>query len=280
MELDNNIKNCHTLGGCSLVGDHRGDENIALHSMHTIWVREHNRIAKQLKEINSHWGGERLFQNARKIASAVYQHIVFKEWLPLVVPPFKYKGYRKFVNPGIINAFATAAFRFGHSLIPNEFHMLDKNFDSINKPTTLQDAFFNRLLVDQYGIETIMYGLVGNKSEEVDTEFAFSVARRLFVTPGKDEYHDLTARNIQRGRDHGIPTYGAYRRWCRLPTIKTWEQLKKIMPEKAVHSFKELYPSPYHIDLLCRWHGRESSHHKTSSEHCGTNLCMYHSSSV
>lgn len=58
-------------------------------------------------------------------------------------------------------------FRFGHSLIPNQFDMLDKNFDSINKPTTLQEAFFNRLLVDQYGIETVMFGLMGNKSEEV-----------------------------------------------------------------------------------------------------------------
>ena len=219
MELDTNIKNCNTLGGCSLVGDHRADENIALHSMHTLWVREHNRIAGELKKLNSHWQEEQLFQTARKITTAVYQHIVFQEWLPRVVRPFHYRRYRALVNPGIMNAFATAAFRFGHSLIPNKFDMLNQNFDRVNKPVTLQEAFFNRGIVNQYGVEKVMFGLVGNKSEEVDTEFAFSIARRLFVRPGSNVYHDLTARNIQRGRDHGLPTYGKYRHWCGLPKI-------------------------------------------------------------
>ena len=173
MELDTNIKNCNTLGGCSLVGDHRADENIALHSMHTLWVREHNRIAGKLKKLNSHWQEEQLFQTARKITTAVYQHIVFQEWLPRVVRPFHYRRYRALVNPGIMNAFATAAFRFGHSLIPNKFDMLNQNFDRVNKPVTLQEAFFNRGIVNQYGVEKVMFGLVGNKSEEVDTKFAF-----------------------------------------------------------------------------------------------------------
>ena len=250
MELDPNIKNCHTIGGCSLVGDHRGDENIALYSMHTLWVREHNRIAGELKKLNSHWQEEQLFQTARKITTAVYQHIVFQEWLPKVVRSFHYRRYRALVNPGIMNAFATAAFRFGHSLIPNEFEMLNQNFDRVNKPVTLQESFFNREIVTNNGIEKIMFGLVGNKSEEMDTEFAFSIARRLFVKPGSNVYHDLTARNIQRGRDHGLPTYGKYRHWCGLPTINTWEQLAKIMPWKAVESFKSLYKNPYEIDLF------------------------------
>eukprot|EP00111_Clytia_hemisphaerica_P021986 TCONS_00064649-protein len=250
MELDPKIKHCHTHGGCSLVGDHRGDENIALHSMHTLWVREHNRIAKELKELNPHWDGERVFQEARKINTAVLQHIVFKEWLPMIVRPFRYRGYRPRVNPNIINSFATAAFRFGHSLIPNSFELLDKNFDPINKPITLQHAFFNRKPINQYGIEPTMFGLLGNKSEEVDTDFSFSIARRLFVAPGKEDHVDLMARNIQRGRDHGLPTYGKFRRWCRLRPIRTWDQLKKHMPAKAVHAFKELYPTPSDIELF------------------------------
>jgi len=260
LEEDPSIKNCQTIGGCSLVGDHRGDENIALHSMHTLWVREHNRIAKELKKMNAHWNEEKTFQTARKITSAVWQHIVFREWLPLVTGTLRYKGYRNRVNPGLSNAFSTAAFRFGHSLIPNSFALLDKSFNKLHKSVTVQESFNNRQLGKDLGIETFMFGLAGNKSNEVDTGFAFSIARRLFVTPGKDEYHDLTARNIQRGRDHGLPSYGAYRKWCKLPAIKTWAALKRHMPTKAVHAFKKLYKSPYDIDLfaggIAESHGR------------------------
>ena len=139
MQLDPSIKSCHTLGGCSLVGDHRGDENIALHSMHTLWVREHNRIAGQLKEINENWDEEKLFQTARKITTAVFQHVVFEEWLPLVVRPLHYgtkktnkyyrrrrsqQGYRSRVNPGIVNSFAAAAFRLKNSFARIYFNPL------------------------------------------------------------------------------------------------------------------------------------------------------------
>jgi peroxidase len=29
--------------------------------MHLLWVREHNRLARQLKKINSQWDDERLY---------------------------------------------------------------------------------------------------------------------------------------------------------------------------------------------------------------------------
>lgn len=58
---------------------------VSLVAIHTIWMREHNRIAEKLKEINPHWTGEIIFNEARKIVGAQMQHITYKHWLPHIL---------------------------------------------------------------------------------------------------------------------------------------------------------------------------------------------------
>jgi peroxidase len=116
---------------------------VGLLAMHTIWIREHNRIARELRKINPHWEGDVLFHETRKIVGAELQHTTYKHWLPYVLGPKgmdmlgQYQGYDPTVNPSIANVFATAALRFGHSIINPVLARLDANF------TTIPQVIFN-----------------------------------------------------------------------------------------------------------------------------------------
>lgn len=58
---------------CFMAGDSRSSEVISLTALHTLWLREHNRLAKVLKSFNPHWSSETVYQETRKIIGALHQ---------------------------------------------------------------------------------------------------------------------------------------------------------------------------------------------------------------
>lgn len=150
---------------CFLAGDARTNEQVGLTSMHTMFNREHNRVVALLAALNPHWNGERLYQEARKIVVAEWQHIVYNQYLPKILGPSflgEYPGYDPDVDATIANSFATAAFRFGHSQIMPLFPRLDSNYEPLPiGPLKLQDAFFAPFrILEGGGIDPLIRGLI------------------------------------------------------------------------------------------------------------------------
>lgn len=61
---------------------------------------------------------------------------------------------------------------------------------------------------------------------------------------------DLASLNIQRGRDHGIPGYTEYRRYCNMTYPRDFDDLKKEIPNREVRELlRKLYGDVRNIDL-------------------------------
>lgn len=129
MPLTNNSNACQSGSTCYKAGDIRVNAQPHLTAMHTLWMREHNRIASQLALINPHWDDERIFQETRKITIASIQHITYNEWLPaLLGKKFTKKNdlelllkgysnsYDETIDPSVSNSFATAILPFANSM--------------------------------------------------------------------------------------------------------------------------------------------------------------------
>jgi peroxidase len=66
---------------CFVAGDSRTSENLGLVAIHTLFMREHNRIATQLATVNPKWNDDKIFNEARRILIGIYQHIIYNEWV-------------------------------------------------------------------------------------------------------------------------------------------------------------------------------------------------------
>ena len=209
-------------------GDVRINENIALTSMHTVWIKEHNHQVDRLRDEHLDWSENELFEAAKIIVEAEYQNVVFKEYLPLLVGAENipaYGGYDASIDPSIAHEFATAAYRLGHSQLGSLLHRIDeKGEDSGDGAANLFELFFQPgELAEDGGLDSLVRGLSAHKGQEVDANIVDDV-RNLLFGPG-DAGRDLAVLNILRGRDHGIPTLNNMRADLGLDVYSDFSQI-------------------------------------------------------
>lgn len=71
--------------GQFIAGDFRFGQTAVLGLIHSLFYRLHNLIAKNLFTLKPHWSNDKVFFKSRRIVIAIYQHIIYYDWLPLVL---------------------------------------------------------------------------------------------------------------------------------------------------------------------------------------------------
>ncbi len=231
-----------------VAGDSRANENPLLLTIHTLFLREHNRQCDDVAKIHPGWNDERLYQAARKNVIAILQNIVYNEWLPaLGMEIAPYTGYKSEVKAQIFNEFSTAAFRMGHTLINSSIIRMDSEGEELKSGNIeLRDAFFNPHVINLAGgIEPYISGMATQVQQDFDNKVIDDVRNFLFGVPGGGGL-DLAAININRGREKGLADFNTIRRDLGLPMYNNYTDLTHS--DEDVQILKDVYGDISNLD--------------------------------
>ena len=136
--------------GQAIIPDGRNDENVIVSQLHLLWQKLHNKIVADLF-IEPYKKGmitrEDIILETRKYVVYIFQKILIDDYLYQICDPDVYniyciKSIQLFyddLNPlkNIPYEFTRAAFRFGHSMVRDEY------MTRPGKPVKLEDLFLN-----------------------------------------------------------------------------------------------------------------------------------------
>jgi hypothetical protein len=232
-----------------VTGDVRGNENIELTALQTLFVRSHNQITAELQALHPDWTDEQLYQEARKLNIAEYQSITYTAYLPDLLGPGalpRYTGYDSTVNPSIATEFSTVAFRFGHSLLSGGIERHGNNGQDVlpNDPAgasiSLATDFFDPNLLNPQGVMDSLTGHIStdigpilkadaDQLAQADDLLAINEVRDLLFANGglTNNGQDLIARDVERARDDGIGSYNQVRQYYGLQLVTSFADITK-----------------------------------------------------
>lgn len=110
-------------------------------------------------------------------------------------------------------------------------------------------------LYNKDGLDNAMDSAMNTPLEKADPYFNDELKQKLFQRPDSENDSDTTfsnkglkpcgldlvSLNIQRGRDHGLPSYPDFRKYCKLPSVDTWEEMAKAVDPASLRRMKDIY---------------------------------------
>ena len=257
-----------------LAGDHRANEHPMLTSIHTIFVREHNIICDELKEAFPTMSDDDVYENARKINGAQFQKIVFEEWYPAMtgrnLP--SYSGFRFYRNPAIIDVFSTAAFRVGHTMVGNGVPRRGPGNGALPTLPFSQMFFRTAAQFQAFGdFEDFVRGAIQTNAQEIDLEIQPALRNFLFTgIPEEGVGFDLASLNIQRGRDHALPSYNDIRQRLGLRRARGFFDINSRVNVQS--ALTNVYRN---VDRVEAWIGLIAEEHVAGSSFGSTMLALW-----
>lgn len=211
-----------TPNGTAIIGDHRNDENRLLSQLQLGFLRFHNAVVDAITSRPHAPAGARLFEEARRVVTWHYQWIVVNDFLrtvcgDCVVDDILTNGrkiYRPHAaglcEPFIPIEFSAAAYRFGHTMIPQRMRVRSGGERHDLFGATLGNGFSPVTDMEQV-VEwrELLDDGDGNfeRAGKVDAKLAQSLLDLPFMPPTVPAFErSLAVRNLLRGQSFLLPS--------------------------------------------------------------------------
>jgi nucleoid-associated protein YgaU len=256
------------------IGDERNDENLVVSQLHLAFLKAHNMLVDQ----------GNTFQQARRLLRQHYQHIVIHDYLRRIADEEIIDGIlqqgNKVLDPlaepfFMPLEFSVAAFRFGHTMIREDYDF-NLNFNRRDGFSATLDLLFTftalsgqlgfgfdpesgtDTLPDNWIIEWHRFvdtlAKAPNKARQFDTKLAFSLAtlRRFDGTVFAGDRAILAVRNLLRGYGLRLPTGQAVANFLGLPVLKPADIIRAAASSEQAevlktHGFDKQTPLWYYL---------------------------------
>jgi len=202
--------------------------------INTLFLREHNRLAKAMEKANPDWDDERVFQTARNTVIVLFIKIVVEEYINHISPaPFRLRvdpsvaWNAPWNNPNWITAEFSLLYRW-HSLIPDNMEWNGKSYP------VAETLMNNQLLLDS-GLGSAFASLSAQQAGRLG---AFNTNAALI---------GFEVKAIEQGRLCKLDSYANYRQYVSLEKPKAFSDISK---SKSVVDFLAAnYSRPEDVDF-------------------------------
>ncbi len=228
-------------GSRALIGDMRNDENSMVSQLQLAFLLAHNTLVDRARNVFPQAEDKEVFETARKSLRWLYQHIVWNDFMPLIVVDEVYKcalslektcdGRQRWTcglddiykwkhQPFMPVEFSVAAYRFGHSMVRNSYQTNNPVrgfgnfaaiFDNSGNPDP-DDLRGFRPMKPENSIQWDWFlpmqssgGPFPQMARKIDTKLSNALAFLFEGAPG-DPLNVLAFRNLKRGLAFGLPS--------------------------------------------------------------------------
>ena len=196
------------------MGSDVSNTQIGYAMLNTLFLREHNRIARELAQANPRWDEDRVFYAARSVLTVLLIRVVIEEYINHIHPyHFKFRldarGFDK--QPWMRSNWVAVEFNLlyrWHSLIPSELAVGSQTL-------ALEDTVFRtKDLLTTHGLAA----LVDSASHQPAGRLGLHNTPEMLLLRAE-------LPSIQAGREVRLRGYNDYREACRFARAKTFEDV-------------------------------------------------------
>ncbi len=213
------------------MGSDAGNTQIGYAMLNTLFLREHNRIAREIaaEKENAGWSEDRVFAAARSVLTVLLIKVVIEEYINHITPyHFRFKldprGFDKqpWMRPNWTAVEFNLLYRW-HSLIPSQLNVGAQEGLALKHTT-----FHTRDFLETEGLAALVDSASRQRAGRVGLHNTDEMLRRMADIP-----------TIEHGRTVRLRSYNEYRVASRFKRVKTFEEISSDATTQA--RLRELY---------------------------------------